>query len=76
MDKISALLRVVHELPFAGDEARRAGRLRRQLEQAGTPIGAYDLLIAAHALAAEAILVTANTEEFRQVDDLPLENWR
>jgi tRNA(fMet)-specific endonuclease VapC len=74
--KIDALLEVVEELPFAGTEARRAGSLRALLEKAGTPIGAYDLLIAAHALTTELILVTANTAEFSQVRGLALENWR
>ncbi len=67
---------VVEELPFAATEARRAGNLRALLEKAGTPIGAYDLLIAAHALTTELILVTANTAEFSQVRGLSLENWR
>ncbi|MGL5078460.1 MAG: type II toxin-antitoxin system VapC family toxin, partial [Waterburya sp.] len=42
----------------------------------GTPIGAYDLLIAATALANELILVTSNTKEFSRVKHLVLENWR
>lgn len=75
-EKIDALLEVVEELPFAATEARRAGNLRALLEKAGTPIGAYDLLIAAHALTTELILVTANTAEFSQVRGLSLENWR
>ena len=75
-EKIDALLDVVEELPFAATEARRAGSLRASLEKAGTPIGAYDLLIAAHALTTELTLVTANTGEFSQVRGLSLENWR
>ncbi len=46
-----------------------------RLKAAGTPIGANDLWIACHALAAGAILVTNNTREFARVDGLPLENW-
>lgn len=49
-------------------------RLRTHLEKAGTPIGANDTLIAAHALALGATLITADTE-FGRVPDLALENW-
>ena len=49
--------------------------LRAQLEAAGTPIGGNDMLIAAHALAAGAILVTDNEREFARVRGLLVENW-
>ena len=49
-------------------------KLRAQLEQAGTPIGANDTLIAAHALALGATLVTADIE-FTRVPGLQVENW-
>ena len=49
-------------------------RLRTHLEKAGTPIGANDTLIAAHALALGATLITADAE-FSRVPDLALENW-
>jgi tRNA(fMet)-specific endonuclease VapC len=45
------------------------------LEQAGTPIGPNDLLIAAQALDQELILITDNVNEFRRVPDLQVENW-
>jgi tRNA(fMet)-specific endonuclease VapC len=45
------------------------------LQQLGTPIGNMDLLIAAHALAADAILVTNNTAEFARVPGLRIEDW-
>ena len=45
------------------------------LEQAGTPIGSNDLLIAAHALALDLTLATANTREFKRVPTLRLDNW-
>ena len=51
------------------------GDLRATLEQRGQPIGAMDTLIAAHALALDAILVTNNTREFGRVNGLRLENW-
>lgn len=43
--------------------------------QKGTPIGANDLLIAAHAIAARATLVTANVRKLSRVPKLPVENW-
>jgi len=51
------------------------GRLRATLEQKGTPIGAMDLLIAAHALSLDVRLVTNNAREFRRVPGLRVENW-
>ena len=51
------------------------GRLRAELERLGQPIGAMDTMIAAHALALDAVLVTNNTREFSRVPALRLENW-
>ena len=52
------------------------GSVRARLEKSGTPIGSLDTLIAAHAIAEGAVIVTANTREFRRVDGLAVENWR
>jgi tRNA(fMet)-specific endonuclease VapC len=49
--------------------------IRTHLELAGTPIGPNDLLIAAHTLALDLTLITANTREFERVPDLNLGNW-
>jgi tRNA(fMet)-specific endonuclease VapC len=51
------------------------GRIRTDLERAGTPIGPNDLLIAATAVANDRTLVTANTSEFSRVAGLTIENW-
>ncbi len=51
------------------------GEIRAAIEAAGQPIGSNDTLIAAHALAANAILVTDNTREFERVPGLKIENW-
>jgi tRNA(fMet)-specific endonuclease VapC len=56
--------------------ARAFGTLRAALEQQGSPIGAYDMLIAAHALSLEATLVTDNVREFGRVAGLGIDNWR
>lgn len=45
------------------------------LERSGTPIGALDTMIAAHALSQHALLVTNNTREFAKVPGLLLDNW-
>lgn len=50
-------------------------QIRMHLAQAGTPIGPNDTLIAAHALALDATLVTDNEAEFRRVPGLRVENW-
>lgn len=51
------------------------GRLRTELEEKGMPIGANDMLIAAHALSIDAVLVSDNIREFRRIKELRVENW-
>ncbi|GMU69934.1 MAG: hypothetical protein AMXMBFR37_22660 [Steroidobacteraceae bacterium] len=72
LDKFLAPLEI---LPFDEAAMRRYGVLRSDLERQGTPIGALDLLIAAHALAVGATLVSNNLREFRRVKNLAMENW-
>ncbi|HMV84695.1 MAG TPA: type II toxin-antitoxin system VapC family toxin [Blastocatellia bacterium] len=62
-------------LDFDLTAARIFGELRADLERKGTPIGAYDLQIAAIALAHGLTLVTHNTREFSRVPNLLLEDW-
>jgi tRNA(fMet)-specific endonuclease VapC len=50
-------------------------RLRADLETRGQKIGQNDMLIAAHALALDVVLVTANEKEFSRVPELKIENW-
>ena len=52
------------------------GRVRAALEARGSPIGANDMLIAAHALALGVVLVTDNVREFERVEGLEIDNWR
>jgi tRNA(fMet)-specific endonuclease VapC len=61
--------------PFTREDAVTAGDLRASLEAAGTPIGPYDLLIAAQALRGGATLVTANVSEFTRVPSLLWQDW-
>jgi tRNA(fMet)-specific endonuclease VapC len=60
---------------FDDEDARTAGQVRADLEKAGTPIGAYDLLIAGQALRRGLTVVTANTSEFSRVAGLGWEDW-
>jgi tRNA(fMet)-specific endonuclease VapC len=60
---------------FDEDAAIQYGTVRAALARQGRPIGALDTLIAAHAVAVDAILVTHNTREFSQVERLRLEDW-
>jgi tRNA(fMet)-specific endonuclease VapC len=62
-------------LPFDADDAREAGDIRATLRRAGTPIGPYDVLIAAQARRREALLITANTREFSRVPGLSVQDW-
>ena len=62
-------------LPFEPEDAEEAGDIRAVLESAGTPIGPYDILIAAQARRRGAVLVTANIGEFSRVQGLATENW-
>jgi len=62
-------------LDFDDEDAQTAGRVRAALEKTGTPIGAYDLLIAGQALRRGLTVVTANTSEFSRVTGLNWEDW-
>jgi tRNA(fMet)-specific endonuclease VapC len=62
-------------LPFDDRCAEIAGRIRSDLRAKGTPIGGNDLLIAATALAHDAVLVTHNTRELSRVSGLRLDDW-
>ena len=75
MGKVKLLLDSVGELAFDGQAAREAGRIRALLESQGRMIGAYDVLLAGHALSVALTLVSANTAEFGRVPGLSLENW-
>ena len=69
-----AVMESVDVMPLDRDVASHYARLRWQLEVDGQPMGANDLLIAAHALALDAILVSADAA-FERVSGLKLENW-
>jgi tRNA(fMet)-specific endonuclease VapC len=62
-------------LPYGDEAAQYYGKLRTHLEKQGTPIGSLDMLIAAHALSIDGILITNNEKEFIRVPHLKIDNW-
>jgi tRNA(fMet)-specific endonuclease VapC len=70
------LLNTISVLPFEREDARLAAQLRASLNSRSTPIGAYDLLLAACALRRGLKIVTHNAREFVRVGGLGLEDWR
>lgn len=72
---VEDLLGEIDVLPFDTPADTDYGGIRSELEAAGKLIGANDLLIAAHAYATGATIVTANTDEFRRIRGLKVENW-
>ena len=75
LTQIGAILEAIPVLAFDFPEAGEYAVIRLELEREGKLIGANDLLIAAHAVALEAVLVTANAREFGRVRGLAMENW-
>ena len=72
---VEDLLGEINVLPFDVPADADYGLLRAELEASGKPIGSNDLLIAAHAQATGATIVTANADEFKRVRGLKVENW-
>ncbi|MBR1374955.1 MAG: type II toxin-antitoxin system VapC family toxin [Cardiobacteriaceae bacterium] len=79
IDKNSSLLfeffELIQILPFGQEAIWHYADIRASLQRKGSPIGAMDLLIAAHARSLNLPLVTNNTREFERVEGLQLENW-
>jgi len=72
LQEITALVNV---LPFGTAESKSTAQIRVKLEKQGLPIGPYDVLIAATALANNMILVTHNQKEFGRIESLKIEDW-
>ena len=75
-DTMRTLLNTISVLPFEREDARVAAQLRASLNNQGTPVGAYDLLLAACALRRGLKIVTHNAREFIRIGGLGLEDWR
>ena len=73
---LDTLAQEVRCVDFDVNAATTYGEVRTALERRGKPLGAHDMLIAAHALSLGLILITDNEREFRQVRSLAVENWR
>jgi tRNA(fMet)-specific endonuclease VapC len=72
---VEELLGEIEVLPLEVPADAAYGGIRSELEAAGKPIGGNDLLIAAHACAVQATIVTANTDEFKRIRGLSVESW-
>lgn len=73
---VHRFLKVTTALAWDAEAADFFAEIKFQLRSAGTPIGDMDMLIAAHALAADAVLVTNNTRHYEQIRmPLPLADW-
>lgn len=72
---LAEFLAPIEILPFHDSAARIYGIIRNELQSKGALIGPYDLLIAAHAIACNATLITNNMKEFIKIPNLLCENW-
>jgi len=73
--RVETVLSAITIRPLESDIERVYASIRVALERKGTPIGAHDMLIAAHARAIDAVCVTDNVTEFKRVPALKVENW-
>ena len=74
-EAIKAFLASFEILPFSDMDAAVCGQLRADLAVRGTPIGAYDIMIAAQGVSRGLTVVTHNTGEFQRVQGIKLEDW-
>jgi tRNA(fMet)-specific endonuclease VapC len=72
---LAQFLAPIEILSYGDGAAKQYGSLRAFLEKIGTPIGSLDMLIAAHALSIDCILVTNNEKEFIRIPNLKIDNW-
>ena len=75
VSRLNALGEILEICSFDQQAAVAYGDVRSSLEKRGEVIGPHDLLIAAHALSLDRILVTNNEREFKRVEGLKVENW-
>ena len=74
-ERVDEVLASMEVLPPDKESDRHYAEIRTHLSRKGRPIGSNDLLIAAHTLALDLILVTDNVDEFARVPGLSIENW-
>jgi tRNA(fMet)-specific endonuclease VapC len=73
--QLQEFVSLIHIIPFGYAEAKCAAGIRVKLEKKGVPVGPYDILIAASALANKWTLITHNREEFARIEGLKIEDW-
>lgn len=74
-ERVDLVLSSLEILPLDIPADRHYGKIRQRLACSGTPVGPNDLFIAAHALALDLTVVTANERKFARVPGLRVENW-
>jgi tRNA(fMet)-specific endonuclease VapC len=74
-EAVDALVRHLAILDWTQDAAKAYATIRAVMKKKGALIGANDLMIAAHAVSVEAVVVTNNTKDFSRVPGLKIENW-
>ena len=75
-NEVSIIMGKLSMVNFDDAQAERYGKIRSELEKSGTPLGDMDMLIAAAALAAGAILVSHNVKHFSKIKGIKVEDWR
>lgn len=75
LSALAEFLKPFSILEYGENEAKQYGKIRADLQKRGESIGSLDMLIAAHALAADMTLITNNTKEFERIRELRCENW-
>ena len=75
LQDIEAFASRLRILPYDREAAMHTGSIRAALARVGTPIGPYDQMIAGHARSRGLIVVTANTDEFKRVPGISIEDW-
>lgn len=74
-ERLEEFLTPFEILPYDENASRYYGIIRSELESQGKVIGPLDMLIAAHAISENLILVTNNEKEFQRIKSLKVENW-
>ena len=74
-ESMRAFLAAFDTLPFTAEDAKICGMLRTELAASGSPIGAYDIMIASQGILRGLTVVTHNISEFQRVQDILLEDW-
>jgi tRNA(fMet)-specific endonuclease VapC len=75
LEKLHQFADIIHVIPFDIECAKIFGTIKSKLRRLGKPTGEVDALIAATAMANEAILVTANKKHFENIEGLKIEIW-